>query len=105
MRSLDLPVDVIGTSDGWGAEKPGAAFFERLILEAGCQEDEILYVGDRLDNDVKPAQMLGIPTAMLRRGPWGYVLHDEDVLDRCLFRLGSLTELPDLVAKHNAEAV
>src|SRR6266540_5860100 len=28
LRSLDLPVDMIGTSDGWGAEKPTAAFFE-----------------------------------------------------------------------------
>lgn len=36
LRTLSLPVDVIGTSDGWGAEKPGAAFFERLITEAGC---------------------------------------------------------------------
>src|SRR5690349_10558722 len=34
LRSLDLPVDVIGTSDGWGVEKPGAAFFQRLVGEA-----------------------------------------------------------------------
>jgi hypothetical protein len=41
----------------------------------------------------------------LRRGPWGYILHEEGVLARCLFRLDSLAELPDLVAKHNAAAV
>jgi HAD superfamily hydrolase (TIGR01549 family) len=105
LRSLNLPVDVIGTSDGWGAEKPGAAFFERLIAEAGCPAAEILYVGDRLDNDVAPAQGQGIATAFLRRGPWGYILHEEGVLARCLFRLDSLAELPDLVAKHNAAAV
>src|SRR5436305_9305051 len=28
LRSRDLPVDLIGTSDGWRAEKPGAAFFQ-----------------------------------------------------------------------------
>ncbi|MGL5864310.1 MAG: HAD family hydrolase [Dermatophilaceae bacterium] len=105
LRSMDLPVDVIGTSDGWGAEKPGAAFFERLIVEANCPAEAILYVGDRLDNDVRPAQALGIPTAVLRRGPWGYILDDQDVLDRCLFQLDSLAELPDLVAKHNAGVV
>lgn len=103
LRSLKLPVDVIGTSDGWGAEKPEAAFFERLVTEAGCPAGEILYVGDRLDNDVAPAQHAGMATAFLRRGPWGYILHDADVLARCLFRLDSLAELPDLVAKHNAE--
>jgi HAD superfamily hydrolase (TIGR01549 family) len=104
LRSLGLPVDVIGTSDGWGAEKPSAAFFERLITEAGCPAGEILYVGDRLDNDVAPAQRHGIATAFLRRGPWGYILHDENVLAQCLFRLESLIELPDLVAKHNSDA-
>ncbi len=103
LRSLDLPVDVIGTSDGWGAEKPTPAFFQRLIVEAAFPAEEILYVGDRLDNDVKPAQAAGMPTAFLRRGPWGYILDDPEVLGRCLFRLDSLAELPDLVAKHNAE--
>ena len=105
LRSLALPVDIIGTSDGWGAEKPDAAFFERLIDEAGCPAEAILYVGDRLDNDVRPAQALGIPTAALRRGPWGYILGEQDALDRCLFRLESLAELPDLVEKHNAGLV
>ena len=104
LRSLKLPVDVIGTSDGWGAEKPGAGFFERLVTEAGCPAGEILYVGDRLDNDVAPAQRLGIATASLRRGPWGYILRDENVLARCLFRLDSLAELPDLVAERNTDA-
>jgi hypothetical protein len=36
LKALDLPVDVIGTSDGWGVEKPSPAFFARVIEEAGC---------------------------------------------------------------------
>jgi HAD superfamily hydrolase (TIGR01662 family) len=103
LRSLRLPVDVIGTSDGWGAEKPSAAFFQRLIAEASCPAQQVLYVGDRLDNDVRPAQIQGLATAFLRRGPWGYILQDPEVLDRCLFRLDSLAELPDRFAKYNAE--
>lgn len=27
LKSLDLPVDLVGTSDGWGVVKPSAAFF------------------------------------------------------------------------------
>jgi hypothetical protein len=53
LRDLDLAV---GTSDGWGVEKPSAAFFERIVVEAGCPTDQVLYVGDRLDNDIRPAQ-------------------------------------------------
>jgi histidinol phosphatase-like enzyme len=54
-----------------GVEKPSKAFFQRLTQEAGCPAEQILYVGDRLDNDVKSAQRQNIATAFLRRSPWG----------------------------------
>jgi HAD superfamily hydrolase (TIGR01549 family) len=104
LRALDLPVDVIGTSDGWGVEKPSAAFFDRVVAEAGGDPAAALYVGDRLDNDVRPAQAAGMHTALIRRGPWGYILDDPGAAERCLFRLESLEELPALVAKYNAAA-
>ena len=71
-------------------------------MEAGCPADQVLYVGDRLDNDVRPAQEAGMATALIRRGPWGYILDDPAVSGRCLFRIDSLAELPELVRKHNA---
>jgi HAD superfamily hydrolase (TIGR01549 family) len=101
LRALNFDIDVIGTSDGWGVEKPSAAFFDRIVVEAGCPPGEILYVGDRLDNDIRPAQEAGMATALIRRGPWGYILDDPAVSDRCLFRIDSLAELPELVRKHN----
>ncbi len=61
LRALKLPIDVLGTSDSWNAEKkPSIAFFERLVQEAGCPAGEILYVGDRLDNDLLPALDVGL---------------------------------------------
>jgi FMN phosphatase YigB (HAD superfamily) len=85
-------------------EKPRPAFFARVVEEAGCSAEAVLYVGDRIDNDVRPAQQAGLATALIRRGPWGYILHDEDVVNRCLFRIDSLTELPELVRVHNEGA-
>jgi HAD superfamily hydrolase (TIGR01662 family) len=101
LGSLDLPVDVIGISQVWGVEKPLPAFFERIIVEAGCQAGQVLYVGDRLDNDIRPAQEAGMATALIRRGPWGHIQHDPSVSGRCLFRLDSLSDLPNLVRHHN----
>jgi len=101
LRALNLPVDVIGTSDGWGVEKPSEKFFHRVVIEAGYPAEEVLYVGDRLDNDIRPAQAVGMKTALIRRGPWGHIVQDPAVTDRCLFRLDSLTDLSDLVRKHN----
>ncbi|SDG34817.1 haloacid dehalogenase superfamily, subfamily IA, variant 1 with third motif having Dx(3-4)D or Dx(3-4)E [Sinosporangium album] len=73
LAAMDLPVDSIHTSAGWGVEKPKPEFFDRVVEVAGCGPGEILYVGDRLDNDVVPAKQAGMRAALLRRGPWGYV--------------------------------
>jgi FMN phosphatase YigB (HAD superfamily) len=102
LRSLDLPIDVLGTSDSWGAEKPSTAFFERLIKEAGYAPAEILYVGDRLDNDLLPALDRGIKCAVIVRGPWGNIWADRPEMERCLFQLQDLAALPALVTEYNA---
>ncbi|MBQ0977009.1 MULTISPECIES: HAD family hydrolase [Micromonospora] len=102
LRALDLPVDLIGTSHGWGVAKPSPAFFERVVREGGGDASSILYVGDRPDNDARPAQEAGMKTCLIRRSPWGHILDMPAVSERCLFRIDSLDELSTLVAKHNA---
>ncbi|HSW37093.1 MAG TPA: HAD family hydrolase [Candidatus Saccharimonadales bacterium] len=101
LRSLNLPVESIGTSASWGVEKPSIAFFKRIATAMGCDPAEILYVGDRLDNDIAPAQQAGMLTALIKRGPWGYIL-DSPASERCLFRIDSLLELPSLVEDYNS---
>jgi FMN phosphatase YigB (HAD superfamily) len=95
MRSLDLPVDVIASSDSLGAEKPSPVFFQRLSEMAGFATEECAYVGDRLDNDVLPAREAGMVGVFLKRGPWAH-LHSRDVAtSRPDVRIESLDELPD----------
>jgi FMN phosphatase YigB (HAD superfamily) len=73
LRSTGLEADFVASSALWGVAKPDPAFFTRLISEAGVPAECILYVGDRLDNDVLPARAAGMRTAFIRRGPWGYL--------------------------------
>jgi hypothetical protein len=101
LRALDLPVDVIGTSHCWGGEKPSPAFFERVVRDGGGDASSILYVGDRPDNDARPALAAGLKTCLIRRSPWGHILDMPAVAEKCLFRIDSLDELPALVARHN----
>lgn len=101
LRGLDLPIDFVGTSDGWGVEKPAPGFFDRVVAEAGYPAEQVLYVGDRVEVDIRPAHAAGMATAWIRRGPWGHVHADPETTDSCLFIIDSLAELPDLVAKHN----
>ncbi|PBC80096.1 HAD superfamily hydrolase (TIGR01509 family)/HAD superfamily hydrolase (TIGR01549 family) [Streptomyces sp. TLI_235] len=95
-------VDLIGTSDDWGASKPDPSFFERVAEAVAFAPQEILYVGDRLDNDVLPALAAGMRTALIRRGPWGWIQQHDPAADRSTFRIDSLAELPELIAKFNA---
>jgi len=105
IRALALPVDALLTSEEMGVEKPSAAFFARVVDQLGVPTAEVLYVGDRLDNDVGPAQQAGLLTALIRRGPWGYILADPAREAACLFRLESLAELAELIRRHNAGAM
>ncbi|MBC6461330.1 HAD family hydrolase [Actinomadura sp. HBU206391] len=98
---LGLKVDVVGISAVWGVEKPAPEFFRRCVEAADRPAGCVLYVGDRIDNDVRPALDCGMQVAFLRRGPWGFIQRDEEALERCRFRLDSLAELPALIAEHN----
>jgi HAD superfamily hydrolase (TIGR01549 family) len=102
--ALGLEADLVGISDVWGLQKPSPEFFARCADEAALAPDRILYVGDRIDNDVRPALSFGMQVAFLRRGPWGHIQQDDEALARCRFRLDDLAELPGLVAVHNAAA-
>lgn len=86
-------VDFVGSSVGWGVEKPAPEFFDRIVAEAGTAPNEIAYVGDRVDNDVVPALRAGMVAVHLRRGPWGY-LHEPPAE---ALRASSLAEVPEVL--------
>ena len=86
-------VDLVGSSARWGVEKPSAAFFERVVAEAGCAPGELAYVGDRVDNDVLPALDAGLVAVHVRRGPWGH-LHEPPP---SALRIRSLDQLPEVL--------
>ena len=95
LRALNLPVDFIGTSAGWGVEKPSAGFFARIVAECACPPEEIAYVGDRLDNDIRPALAAGMVAVFVRRGPWGYIYATHPEVAQAQLRIASLDELPE----------
>ncbi len=84
-------VDLLGSSGAWGVEKPAAGFFERIVKEMRLPAAEIAYVGDRVDNDVRPALAAGMVAVHIRRGPWGH-LHEPPAE---AIRIRSLSELPE----------
>lgn len=105
LRKLDLPADMIATSDDWNASKPDAAFFLALLDAVPCEAGETVYVGDRLDNDLKTAKAAGMLTAFIRRGPWGYIWERHpDMPAAADWRMTTLAELPEIVTRVNSPA-
>ena len=83
-------IDFVGSSERWGVQKPDAGFFARVVDEAGVPAEEILYVGDRVDNDVVPALAAGLRAVRIRRGA-----HERVESPVGTATIDSLTELPE----------
>ena len=86
-------VDFVASSERWGVQKPDAEFFARVAEAAERPNEEIAYVGDRVDNDVRPALEAGMVAVHLRRGPWGHLFEPP----QNALRIGSLDELPKVL--------
>ncbi len=56
-------------SESIGILKPDPEFFRLIVLNEGLNPARTLMVGDDLENDVAPAQALGMKAAWIRRGP------------------------------------
>ncbi|MFH9987458.1 HAD family hydrolase [Streptomyces luteogriseus] len=95
-------VDLIGTSDDWGASKPDPDFFKRVAAVVPFEAGEILYVGDRCDNDIRPAGQAGMHTALVRRGPWAHIQwKSAEAKNLPTLRVEGLLELPPALRRLN----
>ncbi|MBD0837357.1 HAD family hydrolase [Streptomyces sp. TRM68416] len=97
-------VDLIGTSDDWGASKPDRAFFDRVAEVVPAEADEMLYVGDRVDNDIRPAVAAGMHTALVHRGPWATIQWRTEEAEKLpTFRVESLLDLSPRIKRFNEQ--
>jgi HAD superfamily hydrolase (TIGR01662 family) len=96
LRALGITPDVMAMSAEFDVHKPDPAFFTRALeLMDGADPADVCYVGDRVDNDVRPSRAAGMRPVWLRRGPWA-VLADEEPGDGVLV-VNSLTELVERI--------
>lgn len=50
--------------------KPDPRFFLHILGNLGAQPEDAIMIGDRLDNDIVPAKMLGMKAILFRTGPY-----------------------------------
>lgn len=93
LRAAGFEADFVASSSGWDVAKPSAEFFARVVAAAQVDPGAILYVGDRVDNDIVPARAAGMSTAFIRRGPWGYIHAQRPESELADLHIDSLAEL------------
>ena len=64
--------DIVIASAEEGVAKPDKEIFLRALSRAGCKPENAVMVGDRLDNDIVPANKIGMKTVWIKQGLGGY---------------------------------
>ena len=64
--------NVVIASAEEGVAKPDREIFLRALNRADCKPENAVMVGDRLDNDIVPANEIGMKTVWIKQGLGGY---------------------------------
>jgi len=60
-----------------------------------------MYIGDRIDNDILPTRLAGLRTALIRRGPWGYIHAGRAEAELADLQLDSLAQLTFILGQYD----
>lgn len=86
-------IDIVYSSEEMGRSKPAPDLFLSALDAVGCAPEEACMVGDRIDNDIRPAKKLGMMTIRLRQGFFRNRIPASD-LDIPDADVGSIGDLP-----------
>lgn len=85
-------IDLVVASAEEGVAKPDVRIFELALERAGCSADEAVMIVDRLDNDIVPANKIGMHTIWIKQGNWRFASPVLD-LEKPEMEFDNLTEL------------
>ncbi len=65
-------IDLVVASAEEGVSKPDKRIFETALNISGCKACDSIMIGDRIDNDIVPANLLGMHTVWVKQSIWRY---------------------------------
>lgn len=88
-------IDLVIASAEEGVAKPDLRIFQIALGRANCKPEEAVMVGDRIDNDIIPANRIGMKTVWIKQGFGGYAEPKEleELPDYTVTSLVEITEL------------
>ena len=84
-------------SADYGLSKPDPRLLERILHKCNVEPQHAVMIGDRLDNDILPAKVLGMKTILLKAGVYR-ILEPRNPSEIPDATITSVTEIPSVIA-------
>jgi len=101
---LDKLIDLVVISDEIGIRKPNPNLFEYSLKEAGVNGSDAIYIGDRIDKDIVPANLNSIHSIYIHRGG-KYDIKEKSAdlseMNKPDFEISNLSEIFDIINEIN----
>lgn len=88
-------IDLVIASAEEGVAKPDLRIFQIALDRANCKPEEAVMVGDRLDNDIIPANKIGMTTVWIKQG-FGSYAEPKTVEEQPDYIVNNLVEITEV---------
>lgn len=89
-------IDLVIASAEEGVAKPDKRIFEIALQRSNCRPENAMMIGDRIDNDIVPAKLLGMHTIWIKQG-FGKYWTIKNETERADFVVENLMEICDIL--------
>ncbi len=88
-------INLVIASAEEGVAKPDLRIFQIALARADCKPEEAIMVGDRIDNDIIPANKIGMTTVWIKQG-FGSYAEPKTVEEQPDYIVNNLVEITEL---------
>ena len=88
-------INLVIASAEEGVAKPDLRIFQIALDRANCKPEEAIMVGDRIDNDIIPANKIGMTTVWIKQG-FGSYAEPKTVEEQPDYIVNSLAEITEV---------
>lgn len=89
-------IDLVIASAEECVAKPDLRLFQIALDRANCNPEEAVMVGDRIDNDIIPANIIGMTTVWIRQG-FGKLAQPQAAVETPDYTINNLSELFEIL--------
>lgn len=91
-------IDLVIASAEEGISKPDRKIFEIALQRSDCKPSQAVMIGDRIDNDIVPAKLLGMHTIWMKQG-FGQYWNVQGENEKPDYVVSNINEICDVLLK------